>query len=76
MTTNRPTWLQKDAERALPHGERALLRRDDGIVYPRLDASIVRGGRRATRIIRRRERRSRPERQRYFNATPNLPAWW
>lgn len=45
----RPPWLQRAAERSLADGARAVLRSDGGAVYPRIDASVVCGGRRAER---------------------------
>lgn len=72
----RPPWLQLAAERSLADGNRAVLRSDGGAVYPRIDASLVCGGRRAERARRRRERRVRPATERYQAWTPALPAWW
>lgn len=63
-------------ERWLSDGTRAVLRRDGGVVYPRLDASVIHGGRRAQKAMARHERRVRPARETMVHATPNLPAWF
>lgn len=74
----RPTWLQREAERCLPEGTRCLYLRRGRVVYPGLDASWIKIGRReAAKARAKRERRLYgPAQDGKAYMIGALPPWW